>query len=180
MANTPNDINETNRKLQEEINKLSGNTKRTWQAIFDTQRQSNASLSEMEALLERVENLVDSVNGDLDYTSEAFKKIVDKLREGNKALQFQNTLISRISDVARETLNIRKGETFVDSSKIKNLQQEAQLNLDQLKSLRNSGKLQGDQLTRINEQIKGLKKVQEELNDISNNNKELNIKIEEY
>ena len=112
MANTPNDINETNRKLQEEINKLSGDTKRTWQAIFDTQRQSNASLSEMEALLERVENLVDSVNGDLDYTSEAFKKIVDKLREGNKALQFQDTLISKASSIARDTLEIRKGEEF--------------------------------------------------------------------
>jgi len=171
MAPDPNEIN---RKIQEEINKLTGQTKRNWQDIYDTLRNSGASLDQMQDLLESVEDLVDKIRGSLDYTASAFRNIVKEIQIGNKALQFQETLISRANTVARQTLEIRKGDTFASASKIQSLQRESQLNLDQLKSLRDSGKLQGDQLTLIDEQISGLETVIKELEDIDDNNKKIN------
>jgi len=137
MANTPD---ETNRKIQEEINKLSGDTKRNWQNTFDTLKNSNASLGQMEDLLERLKDLVESINGGLDYTSTAFNNIIkqlkDGLKDGKKVLQFQDTLISKSTKIARDVLEIRKGETFADSSKIKSLQRENQLNIELLENIK--------------------------------------------
>lgn len=168
---TPEEINS---KIQEEINKLSGQTKRNWQDIYETQKNSGASLEVMQSLLERIEDLVESINGDLGYTSRIFDNIIKELRKGIEPLQFQETLISRANTVARRTLEIRKGESFASASKIQNLQRENQLNLYQLETLRDSGVLEGEQLELINKQIKGLELVDKELKDIENRNKEIN------
>lgn len=171
MAVDPNDVK---RQIQEEINKLVGEEKRLYQEQYDLLERNNSSVESFQRLLRDVKNIIRELNSDLNYTSQIFQNILRELQGGNKALQFQETLVSRANTVARQTLEIRKGETFADASKIQSLQRENQLNLSQLTSLRDSGKLQGDQLTLINKQIEGLELVDQNLKDISDRNKEIN------
>jgi len=171
MADTPQD---QARKIQDEINKLSGQTKQHWQNILDNIDLANVSADDLGELLDSVQDTVEKINGGLDYTSRVFEKIVDQLKEGNKTLQYQDTLLSKANSIARETLEIRKGEIYADASHIQNLQNQSQLYLDQLIAIKKTQEARGEDTTEITKQIEGLQHVGSELEDISNRNKELN------
>ena len=167
-------IDDVKLEIQEKINELIGAENRLYQDQFDLLERNNSSIDSFEQLLRDVKRTVQAINGDLDYTSDAFSKIVDELKIGNKALQFQETLISRGAKIARETLEIRKGETYASASHVENLQRQLEVEMSLLTSLKNSSQLSDDQKDKIQSQIKELQHVKEELDGILNTNKELN------
>jgi hypothetical protein len=129
-------IDDVKLEIQEKINELIGAENRLYQDQFDLLERNNSSIDSFEQLLRDVKRTVQAINGDLDYTSNAFSKIVEELKIGNKTLQFQETLITKASKIAKEVLEIRKGEAHISTSGIQNLQRENQLNAELLKSVK--------------------------------------------
>lgn len=161
-------------KIQQEINKLSGIAKQDLQDQYDIWKKTHTKVTEYNDKLKEIKQTVNDLKDDLSFTQSIFEKIVDQLQKGNKALQFQETLISKAADIARETLEIRKGETFADASYIKSLQRKVQFELHNLNTLKTAEGLNEQQITDINNQIDKLKSVGGELDGISSNYKNIN------
>ena len=153
--------------LYERIDGLSASAARS--AANNAQNLGNA-VNE----LERLERAVEDLNDTLGYTAKAFNKIIESLDKAKAPLQFQETLVSNLNSIARETLNIRKGESFANTSKIKDLQREASLNASQLRDLKAMYEQKGMDTALIDDQIAGYEKIQEELTDIEKNSGKIN------
>jgi len=168
------DINQVKLEIQQKINELLGDENDAYQQIFDTLNRSNATLVQFEQLLKDVKKTVRELNGDLSYTVRIFEDLIEKLKEENKLLQLQDTLISKANRIIRETIDIRKGEQYADKSRIESLQRQIDLELIYLEKLKNSRRLTSEEKEDVKNQIKGLKDTKDELDGILDTHKYIN------
>jgi len=173
---TPDEIN---KKIQEEINKLSGSTKQHWKDILNNLDMANTSVEALEKLLDNIENEVEKINKELDYTVKIFDKYIEELLKGNKTLQYHNILLSKTNIITKETQDIRSGEKFANTSKIQSLQRENQLNIELLKNTKEQYLGEEKSLDLIQKKINELEKTKNTQGKLTPDNEEelKNLKI---
>lgn len=164
-----------------EIRKAINNLNREDQALYQTSLQaleaSNASLNDYNRLLRNINDELDDVRSSLDYISKSFLDSVNALSKQDVYLKMQKNSLEKLSSLAREGLNIRRGDVFLEEKKFKKLQEEARQQLRNLELIREKGGLEGEALDKLNKEIDAAEKLIENFEDISDINKEINKEL---
>jgi hypothetical protein len=85
-------------------------------------------------------------SGDLDYIAKSFRESVNELSRQNLYLNTAKKSISGIADISKQLIDYRRGETSLSEKQLKNLQNQARIKFEDLKSAIKSGQIQGDNL----------------------------------
>jgi len=161
-------------EIRQAINKLNREDQALYQNSLDALEASNASLKDYNRLLRNINDELDEVRSSLDYISKSFLDSVNALSRQDIFLKMQKNSLEKLSSLAREGLNIRRGDVFLEEKKFKKLQEEARQQLENLKIVENRGGLEGEALEALLKEIKAAEKLIENFEDISNINKEIN------
>lgn len=168
------DKDELKKKIQEEINKLTGYEKIKREELLDLLDSQNASAEQYKSLLQDIRREIDDVSRSLSSISSILADNVNELTRGREAIRQTTSATRKLSSIASQLLQIRKGETSYDEKKIKNLKDEAKSKiaiLELQKMFFNSGSAERDLIEEnirksyeMLESIKGIKETHEETN----------------
>lgn len=85
-------------------------------------------------------------SSDLDYISKSFKDSVNEMSKQNLYLNSAKKSLRGISDISRQVVDYRRGETILTEKQLKNLQNQARVKFEELKLAIKSGQLSKDNL----------------------------------
>ncbi len=85
-------------------------------------------------------------SSELDYISKSFKNSVDEMSKQNTYLNTAKKSLTSISDISRQVVDYRRGETNLTEKQLKNLQNQARVRFEELKLAIKYGKLGDDNL----------------------------------
>ena len=85
-------------------------------------------------------------SSELDYISKSFKDSVNEMSKQNLYLSNAKKSLRGISDISRQVVDYRRGETVLTEKQLKNLQNQARVKFEELKLSIRSGQLSKDNL----------------------------------
>jgi len=135
------------------LDKLDKDRLKRLKSEYEALKKNNATIEEFRSFSEDINTIIDSVSDDLDYINKSFTDSVSQLSKGKNLLNAQKSALSKLSNIARETLNIRRGDSNLDDKKFKRLQEQARSQTDILRTTRDQLKTQGESVKAINQQI---------------------------
>jgi len=155
MADIKKDIED----LLNKSTRLSSATRKNFQDQLDLLIQQGAQLERFEALYGSIGDSVDAVRDNLKYISDSLKDSVNELSNGRKYLQDQKSILNKLSDIARNTLNIRRGETEFDKTKVAKLKFETKQRIETLEVIKQQHAVGSQERNAIEDQIKQAYKI---------------------
>jgi hypothetical protein len=135
------------------LDKLDKDRLKRLKSEYEALKKNNATIEEFRSFSEDINTIIDSVSDDLDYINKSFTDSVSQLSKGKNLLNAQKSALSKLSNIARETLNIRRGDSNLDDKKFKRLQEQARSQTDILRTTRDQLRTQGESVKAINQQI---------------------------
>ena len=167
-------IEEQRKRILEEINKLLADEQFIYKNLLQDLDKRNASEAEYIALLKNVRRELDEVSRSLSSISSILTDNVNELTRGKEAIRQTTSATRKLSSIASQLLQIRKGEASYDEKKIQKLKDEAKSKINILESLKNqfaSGSAEIDLIEEnirksyeMLESIEGIKETHEETN----------------
>jgi len=122
---------------------------------------NNGALERFKTLSEDINLILDQISDDLDYVQKSFKDSVTELAKGKNLIQQQKSALDKLADVAKEVLNIRRGDVDLDDKKFKKLVEQTNKHQDSLRTIRNILDTQGKSTDEINQQIDDVEKIRQ-------------------
>lgn len=159
-------------KIKDLISKLNAKDQQYYTNILNSLGVSVNSLSDFKKLTQQIGDDLDEVRSDLDYIYKSFKDSVNELSKQDVYLNLQKSSLNKLGNIARETLDIRRGEILFEEKKFKKLQDQARINLENLELVRTQGNLQGKAQKALEDQIKTAKELFKAFNEVSKVNKD--------
>jgi hypothetical protein len=104
--------------------KLSSATKQNFKDQLDLLTKQGAEISRFQALYDSIGDSVDAVSNSLNYIYESLKDSVNELQKQNVYLNAQKSALNKISDISRDVLKIRRGESELDTKRLAKLRLE--------------------------------------------------------
>lgn len=151
MANTPDELKKKIEDLLKSTSKLTGAQVKNFN---DALKGAGNELDRLNELYDDIIDKVDRISNSLNYVYESLLDSVDELSNQNKYLNIQKSALNKIADIAKNIVNIRRGETDLDAKKLVKLQQETTERIRQLQLVRNKGNLSDEEIKAIEKQIK--------------------------
>ena len=118
-------IEEQRKRILEEINKLLVDEQFIYKNRLQDLDKRNASEAEYIALLKNVQRELDEVSRSLSSISSILTDNVNELTRGREAIRQTTSATRKLSSIASQLLQIRKGEASYDEKKIQKLKDEA-------------------------------------------------------
>ncbi len=159
-------------KIKDLISKLNAKDQQYYTNILNSLGVSVNSLNDFKKLTQQIGDDLDEVRNDLDYIHKSFKDSVNELSKQDVYLNLQKSSLNKLGNIARETLDIRRGEILFEEKKFKKLQDQARINLENLELVRTQGNLQGKAQKALEDQIKTAKELFKAFNEVSKVNKD--------
>jgi len=167
-------IEEQRKRILEEINKLLADEQFIYKNRLKDLDKRNSSEAEYIALLKDVQRELDEISRSLSSISSILADNVNELTRGREAIRQTTSATRKLSSIASQLLQIRKGEASYDEKKIKNLKDEAKSKiaiLELQKMFFASGSAERELIEEnigksyeMLESIKGIKETHEETN----------------
>jgi len=165
---------ELRRKIQEEINQLTGYEKINREELLDLLDRANASAEQYKSLLKDIKRETDDISRSLSSISSTLTDNVNELTKGKEAMRQITSATRKLASISSELLQIRKGEASYDEKRIQKLKDEARRKIAVLELQKMNVRAGSDELETINqniaksyemlESLKGIKKTHEETN----------------
>jgi hypothetical protein len=156
------------------ISKLNAAEAAFYQNKLNTLNSVNTSVEEYQRLLRDVNTEYDDMSKNLDYVNKSFKDSVNELKNQKEHINEYTKSLRKISSIAGQLLEIRKGETVYDKKKMGSMEDEVKRKLRILetsKQLFTQGTYQHDQLLEqiadtdsILQNMRGIHDVSEKIN----------------
>jgi hypothetical protein len=172
------DINKTKKEVEALIKTLTSQADVSYyQSLFDSLNKNQGNIEQFQKLMSQVKDDVDETRGNLNYVSQSFKNIVEELKGAKGQLNSQISSLNKISNIARQALEVRKGENVLSSKQLQNLQLRNKREIDNLIRLKESGSIQGKALQNLKDQIKAAKEVDNAFEEIKKTEEEVNKEL---
>ena len=156
------------------ISKLNAAEAAFYQNKLNILNSVNTSVEEYQRLLRDVNTEYDDMSKNLDYVNKSFKDSVNELKNQKEHINEYTKSLRKISSIAGQLLEIRKGETVYDKKKMGSMEDEVKRKLRILetsKQLFTQGTYQHDQLLEqiadtdsILQNMRGIHDVSEKIN----------------
>lgn len=143
------------------LDKLDKARRDRYQAEYKALLANNAALESFKTLSEDINIILDQISDDLDYVVKSFKDSVTELAKGKNLIQQQKSALDKLADVAKEVLNIRRGDADLDDKKFRKLVEQTNKQQDSLRILRDTLKTQGKSTDEIDQQIKDVELIRQ-------------------
>ena len=176
---TPKDANEVNKALKtrkqilDNISRLNKEQQANFKASLDAIKDINAEEDKLNQLLEDTQDTLDKVRGSLSFVYESLKDSVNEMKKGNEYINIQKSALSKLSDIARTSLNIRKGENVLEDKKFKQLQEQAKQRREDLQIVEKKGGLNDKEKEALKDQIKTAKELEASMEAVLAKDKEI-------
>jgi archaellum component FlaC len=140
-------------------------------------RDATTAVRALEDGLRGVEDRLDSVRGDLDYINKSLTDSLNELSKQDVYLKMQKSSLSDISNIARQALAIRRGESDLNDKILKKLKEQTRENIRNLENVRDAYIKQGKSTEEIDKQITSAKDLEKNLKDIEDTYENINSKL---
>jgi DNA-binding XRE family transcriptional regulator len=167
-------------KIQDLLNsstRLSRATRQNFQDQLDLLIRQGAELSRFQALYDSIGDSVDAISNSLNYIYDSLKDSVGELQRQNIYLTAQKSALNKISDIAREVLKIRRGESELDTKKLAKLRLETTEKIRQLEFSKRKANITQDELDNINDQISTANELYDAFDKVLEVNKAFNKEL---
>lgn len=138
--------------------KLTASEKLNFEAVAANIKSTGDDINRWNVLLSDIVDITDSIRDNLTYIASSFKDSVNELSRQNVYLNAQKSALNKLADIAVKILNIRRGDSELDTKKLAKLRLETTERIRQLewsKKQHNARTAEGAlALTAINDQIK--------------------------
>jgi ABC-type transporter Mla subunit MlaD len=172
------DINKTKKEVEALIKKLTSQADVSYyQSLFDSLNKNQGNIEQFQRLMSQVKDDIDETRGNLNYVSQSFKSIVEELKGAKGQLNSQISSLNKISNIARQALEVRRGENVLSGKQLENLQLRNKREIDNLTRLKESGSIQGKALQNLKDQIKAAKEVDDAFEEIKKTEEEVNKEL---
>ena len=172
------DINKTKKEVEALIKKLTSQADVSYyQSLFDSLNKNQGNIEQFQRLMSQVKDDVDETRGNLNYVSQSFKGIVEELKGAKGQLNSQISSLNKISNIARQALEVRRGENILSGKQLENLQLRNKREIDNLTRLKESGDIQGKALQNLKDQIKAAKEVDDAFEEIKKTEEGINKEL---
>ena len=112
--------------------KLSASEKANFAATAADIKKSGDDINRWNTLLSNISDITDSLRDSLTYIADSFRDSVNELSKQNIYLNAQKSALNKLSDIANKTLNIRRGESELDTKRLAKLRLETTEKIRQL------------------------------------------------
>jgi hypothetical protein len=171
-------------RIRQEILKLTQTQQQAIQNSLRGLQASNATAAEYQVIWQQVVNLVDQLSDDLDSINVSFKRTVTELSNAKYLINQQKSGLDKLANVARDILEVRRGESVLDDKKKKSIEDQIQKGLkilqttkSQLEGLGTLDPLQAQQLQHLEDQIRETNTIIEGQEKILAIDKEINKQL---
>jgi hypothetical protein len=123
-------------KINDEINKLRAELRKKPLKPFDEKDLENAK-----QLLSGLRAEIREMSNDLDYVSKSFKDSVNELSNQKSYLSDAKKSLNGIASIAKTISDYRRGESSLDEKQLKNLQNKARIQFEELNYIKQVGNL---------------------------------------
>jgi hypothetical protein len=123
-------------KINDEINKLRAELRKKPLKPFDEKDLENAK-----QLLSGLRAEIREMSNDLDYVSKSFKDSVNELSNQKSYLSDAKKSLNGIASIAKTISDYRRGESSLDEKQLKNLQNKARIQFEELNHIKQIGNL---------------------------------------
>jgi hypothetical protein len=171
-------------KIRQEILKLTQTQQQAIESSLRGLQASNATAAEYQVIWQQVVNLVDQLSDDLDSINVSFKRTVTELSNAKYLINQQKSGLDKLANVARDILEVRRGESILDDKKKKSIEDQIKKGLTILKTTKSQleglGSLNADQqkqLTYLDDQIRETETIIQGQNEILAIDKEINKQL---
>lgn len=172
------DINKTKKEVEDLIKKLTSQADVTYyQNLFEGLNKNKGNIEQFQKLMSQVKDDIDETRGALNYVSESFKNIVEDLKGAKGPLNSQIASLNKISNIARQALEVRRGENTLSKQQLQNLQVRNKREIDNLVRLEKAGGFQGKALQNLQDQIKAAKEVDAAFEEIKKTEEDVNKQL---
>ena len=174
MAKTPDELKKKIEDLLKSSSKLTGAQIKNFN---DALKGAGNELDRLNSLYDDIIDKVDTISNSLNYVYESLLDSVDELSNQNKYLNIQKSALNKIADIAKNIVNIRKGETDLDAKKLAKLRQENTERIRQLQFVRDKGNLSDKEKEAITKQIEASALLYEGFDKVLEVNKKINKQL---
>lgn len=164
-------------KIKQLISKLNQQDKDSYERILNSLDKSKNSLYDFEKLTDKIRDEVDEISNSLKYIQDSFKDSVNELQKQNVYLNAQKSALNKLSDIAKNILNIRRGDSDLDTKKLAKLRLETKERISQLEFSKKRENITQEEIKRINEQIKDAENLFKSFDKVLEVNKEINKQL---
>ena len=112
--------------------KLSASERANFAATAADIKNTGDDINRWNTLLSSIVDITDSLRDSLTYIASSFKDSVNDLQKQNVYLNAQKSALNKLADIATKTLNIRRGESELDTKKLAKLRLETTEKIRQL------------------------------------------------
>lgn len=138
---------------------------------------TNGELEKYRSLLRDSQLIIDDIADGLDYMTKSFLDDISHLTKGKSLLNDHKSAISKLANIAKETLDIRLGEQAIDEKRFKKLQETARKQINNLKSVKDQYIIEGKSTDEIDAQIKATIELKNGFSKVSKVNEAINKKL---
>lgn len=181
MALTPEEIRKVNEEFNQLINRLDETEQRSLRQVREDLASGRKNLEQWNREITKFKDSLDKISDNLSYATTAFKNITEELKAGNdlqkleqKQLQSRIASLNKVSNIARQALEVRRGDVNLSDKQLKNLQvrnkreQENLIRLSQAEGITEERKAQLEQeiadTEAVGNSIQGIVDRQKEVN----------------
>lgn len=132
------------------------------------------SLNQWKVLLSDIKGSVDEVADSLDYVGQSFKDSINELQKQNVAISLQKSALNKLSGIARNLSEIRKGETTYTDKQLEGYAKQINQKLKDLALAKELSKGDKKKTAEIENQIQESSKLSKAYDEILGVNKGIN------
>lgn len=177
------DNKENEKKILEEIKKLSGDIANAYREQLKALNAVNADTKTYENLLNDVQKTIENINEGVGDLSNKFSKTVQSIREANAGLGLTQKSFTQLNSIASSLQSHQQGSNTLTSQELKNLQSKLSLEQVRLQVALNTLRSEAAGLQGNAELLAKNRKAQEAINkainDQNNGLKELNKQLKD-
>ena len=184
MALTPEEIKKVNEEFNQLINRLDETEQRSLRQVREDLASGRKNLEQWNREISKFKDSLDKISDNLSYATTAFKNITEELKAGNdgekllqKQLQSRIASLNKVSNIARQALEVRRGDVNLSDKQLKNLQLRNKRELDNLVRLSQAEGITKERRVQLEQEIADTEAVGNSIQGIVDLQKEVNRQL---
>jgi hypothetical protein len=184
MALTPEEIKKVNEEFNQLINRLDETEQRSLRQVREDLANGRKNLEQWNREITKFKDSLDKISDNLSYATTAFKNITEELKAGNdgekllqKQLQSRIASLNKVSNIARQALEVRRGDVNLSDKQLKNLQLRNERERDNLIRLTQVEKITDERRAQLEQEIADTEAVGNSIQGIVDRQKEVNKQL---
>jgi len=177
MALTPEEIKKVNEEFNNLVNRLDELDQKAFNRVRQDLEAGKITLEEWNRQIIVFSKYLDSVSSNLSFAAEAFRNITRELRGGNAATQDRIKSLNKVSNIARQALEVRQGENTLTQKQLENLKLKNKREEDILRSLYQEAEFGSERKQQLREELAATVGVGKSIGKIQEKQKEVNKEL---